>query len=135
VEQVSEGALTLDEGSGEVKAIYSGKGPQHVPEKENLSKIIEVLNARFGMDLDEKDQLLFDQFEETWATDPEVIAQAQNNEFDNFRLVFDRMFLNRVVERMDDNEEIYRRVLDDEAFQKTLMDLYAERLYHRLRAN
>jgi type I restriction enzyme R subunit len=133
VEQISEGALTLGDGSGEVKAIYSGKGPQYVADTENLSKIIEVLNERFGMELDEKDQLLFDQFEETWATDPEVIAQARNNEFDNFRLVFDRMFLNKVVERMDDNEEIYRRVLDDETFQKALMDLYAERLYSRLR--
>ena len=44
------------------------------------------------------------------------------------------MFLGTVVERMDDNEAIYKRVLDDEEFQKALMDLYATRLYQRLRA-
>ena len=35
--------------------------------------------------------------------------------------------------RMDGNEAIYKRVLDDEDFQKALMDLYALRLYDRLR--
>jgi len=132
-EQITEGALELLDGLGEVKAIYSGKGPQHVPDKENLSTIIEVLNERFGMNLNEQDQLLFDQFEETWATDPEIIAQAKNNEYENFRLVFDRMFLGTVVGRMDGNDAIYKRVLDDDEFQTALMDLYAGRLYSRLR--
>jgi hypothetical protein len=61
------------------------------------------------------------------------MAQARNNEFENFRLVFDRMFLETVVGRMDDNEAIFKRVLDDAEFQKTLMDLYANRVYRRLR--
>jgi type I restriction enzyme R subunit len=133
-EQQSQGSLELEEGKGDVKAIFSGKGPQNTPDKEALSAIIDVLNERFGMNLTEADQLLFDQFEETWAADAEVIAQARNNEYANFRLVFDRMFLGTVVERMDDNEAIYKRVLDDEEFQKALMDLYATRLYQRLRA-
>jgi type I restriction enzyme R subunit len=132
-EQISEGAIELL-GDGDVKAIYSGKGPQHVPERENLSTIVDMLNQRFGTSLNEQDQLLFDQFEETWATDPDVVDQAKNNELENFRLVFDRKFISTVVERMDNNEAIFKRVLDDEEFQKALMDLYAIRLYNRLRA-
>lgn len=66
-EQTFEGALEL-EADGDVKAVYSGKGPQYQPEKETLSTIIQALNERFDMNLDERDQLLFDQFEETWAT-------------------------------------------------------------------
>ena len=134
-EQTAEGALSLTEGNGDIKAVYSGKGPQHVPEKEALSAIIDVLNDRFGMNLSERDQLLFDQFEETWAADPEVAEQAKNNEFENFRLVFDRMFLGTVVGRMDENDAIYTRVLDDEEFRGALMDLYATRIYQRLRAS
>ena len=78
--------------------------------------------------------MLFDEFEKTWATDPEVVDRAKNNEFGNFRLVFDRKFLSTVVERMDGNEATYKRVLDDENFQKALMNLYALRLYDRLRS-
>ncbi len=132
-EQTSVGAIELEPGQGDVKAVYSGKGPQHVPEKESLSSIVEALNERFGMNLTDRDQLLFDQFEETWAADADVVDQARNNVFDNFRLVFDRRFLETVMGRMDDNEEIYKRILDDEDFRAALMDLYADRLYRRLR--
>ena len=43
------------------------------------------------------------------------------------------MFMGTVVDRMDDNEAIFKRVLDDDEFQATLMGLYAERVYRRLR--
>jgi type I restriction enzyme R subunit len=131
-EQTFEGSLELV-GEGDVKAVYSGKGPQHEADRENLSTIIQALNERFGMNLNEQDQLLFDQFEETWASDTEVVDQAKHNIFDNFRLVFDRRFLETVMDRMDGNETIYKRILDDEEFRTALMDLYAQRLYARLR--
>jgi hypothetical protein len=60
------------------------------------------------MNFNERDQLLFDQFGKTWTTDPEVAAHARNNTIDNFRLVFDRMFMGTVVGRMDDNDAIRR---------------------------
>jgi hypothetical protein len=34
---------------------------------------------------------------------------------------------------MDENETIYKRILDDEEFRTALMDLYASRIYQRLR--
>jgi type I restriction enzyme R subunit len=133
-EQQSSGSASLTEGEGDVKAVFSGEGKQHEPNPEALSSIIEALNEKFGLNLDERDQLLFDQFEQTWIADPEVAAQARNNEFDNFRLVFDRMFLATVIGRMDDNEAIFKRVLDDEEFKQTIMDWYADRVYHLLRS-
>jgi type I restriction enzyme R subunit len=129
-----EGTIELPEGQGDVIAIYSGKGPQHDADEAELSSIIKALNQRYGTDLTERDQLLFDQFEEEWASDPEVVAQVMNNEFDNFRLLFDKMFIGTVVDRMDANEAIYKQILDDEDFQRTLMSIYATRLYQRLRS-
>jgi type I restriction enzyme R subunit len=89
------------------------------------------VNQRFGLNLDEREQLLFDQFEETWVADPEVSAQAQNNTIESFRPVFDRMFTGRVVGRTDDNEAIFKRILDDEAFRQVLMDWYSTKVYRR----
>ena len=80
-------------------------------------------------------QLLFDQFEESWAADESLAARARTNDFQNFRLVFDRTFLDTVVKRMDENDEIFRRILDDDATRQTVLDHYAERLYGRLRAD
>ncbi len=126
--------MSLDAETGEVKSIFGeGRGKQNEPELEHLSQIVDELNERFGLNLNERDQLLFDQFEETWVSDPEVAAQAQNNTIENFRLVFDRMFMGTVVGRMDDNEAIFKRILDDEEFREVLMDLYAARVYRRAR--
>jgi type I restriction enzyme R subunit len=91
------------------------------------------LNDRFGLTLDERDQLLFDQFEESWAANDEVSAQAKASSFDNFRLAFERVFLDTVVRRMDDNESIFKRKLDDQEFQSVLMDFYARRVFDRAR--
>ena len=82
-----EGSLSLDAETGEVKSMFGeGRGKQNEPELELLSQIIDELNERFGLNLNEQDKLLFDQFEETWVADPEVAAQAQNNTIENFRL-------------------------------------------------
>ena len=132
--QTYEGSASLEEGGGEVVAIFSGRGPEHEPETEHLSRIVDVMNERFGLELGDADQLLFDQFEESWAADESLAARARNNDFQNFRLVFDRTFLDTVVRRMDENSEIFRRILDDPSTQQIVRDYYAERLYGRLRA-
>ena len=134
IAQTFEGSGSLEEGGGDVVAIFSGRGPEHDPEAERLSQIVDVINERFGLELGDADQLLFDQFEESWAADESLAARARNNDFANFRLVFDRTFLDTVVGRMDDNEEIFKRVLDEPDFRQTILDHYAERLYGRLRA-
>ncbi|MHB1718358.1 MAG: type I restriction endonuclease subunit R, partial [Acidimicrobiales bacterium] len=129
-----DGSLSLDADDGEVKTIFGeGRGRQTDPQLEHLSEIVDELNERFGLNLDERDQLLFDQFEETWAADPDVVDQARSNTLENFRLVFDHRFLDTVVSRMDENEAIFKRILDDEEFRQVLMDLYAGRVYRRAR--
>jgi type I restriction enzyme R subunit len=129
-----EGSLSPPAKTGEVKSVFAdGAGRQMQMDVEPLSQIVDTLNERFGLNLDERDQLLFEQFEQTWLANEDVIAQARNNTLDNFRLVFDRLFLDTVVGRMDDNEAIFKRVLDDPEFQRTLMDLYATRVYRRAR--
>jgi type I restriction enzyme R subunit len=129
-----EGSLSLDVESGEVKTIFGeGRGRQGEPPVEHLSQIVEELNERFGLNLDERDQLLFDQFEETWVADTTVVDQARSNTLENFRLVFDQHFLRTIVSRMDDNEAIFKRILDDDEFRQVLMDLYATRVYRRAR--
>jgi type I restriction enzyme R subunit len=133
-EITSEGSLTLSTDTAEIRTMFSdGSGHQNEPAVESLSQIVHELNERFGLNLDQRDQLLFDQFEETWVANPEIAAQARNNTLDNFRLVFDRTFLRTVVGRMDENEAIFKRILDDPEFQAALMDLYATRVYRRTR--
>jgi len=129
-----EGKLSLTAQEGEQRSIYGeGKGGQEELQLEHLSSIIEVLNDRFGLDLTDRDRLLFDQFEEDWVADAELSDQAKNNTLDNFGLVFDRKFMSTVVNRVDANEEIFKKLLDDEDFKDAVADFYRRKVYERLR--
>jgi len=67
------------------------------------------------------------------VADPELAAQARENSLENFRLVFDPKFMNTIVTRIDSNEAIFKRILDDEEFQGVLADFYLRKVYERLR--
>jgi type I restriction enzyme R subunit len=107
--------LSLTSDVGEVRSFFGeGNGSQQELDLEHLSSIVEVLNERFGTYLTDVDKLLLDKFEESWVADGEPSDQAQNNSIDNFRLVFVRKFLQTIITRVDANDEIYKRILDDE---------------------
>jgi type I restriction enzyme R subunit len=134
-EMTYEGSLSLTAAVGEIKGIVGeGKGKRYEPDVEPLSKIVEVLNEHFGLELGDADQLLFDQFEEAWAADKDLVNQARTNTMENFRLVFNPKFINTIVTRMDDNEAIFKQILDDSEFQEVLADFYMRRVYSRLRS-
>ena len=129
------GSLLLSSEVGEVRSFFGeGKGSQQEPDLEHLSSIIEVLNDRFGTDLTDTDKLLFDQFEESWVADGELADQAQNNSLDNFRLVFDKKFLQTIITRVDANDDIFKKILDDEDFRSALGEFYLRKVYDRLQA-
>jgi type I restriction enzyme R subunit len=129
-----EGSLSLEGEDGEMVSIYGeGRGKQTEDIPEPLSQIIDELNERFGLNLNERDQLFFDQIEGDWLADPALTAQARNNSVENFRLVFDQSFVDTVARRVMDNEDIAKRFFDDEEFKQVLIDWYAEKVYRRTR--
>ena len=128
------GALELSAERGEVTTIFGeGRGPQRLPDLEPLSRIVDTLNERFGLELTEADQLLFDQYERDWLADKEVTDQARQNTIENFKLVFDRNFLKTVISRMDENDALFRRILDDPEFQDAVKDFYGSKVYREAR--
>ena len=133
LEKTSEGSITPLKGTGELKSIYSGEGKQAEEASEHLSAIIEVLSERFGMALGTADQLFFDQLEETWMADEHLTAQARTNPIENVRLVFSDTFIKSIIGRMDDNEDIFKKILDDDALQSVVMNHYLARVFERAR--
>jgi type I restriction enzyme R subunit len=135
LEKTGEGDIGPEKGAGELKAIYSGEGRQVEEEQDRLSAIIQVLNDHFGTALGPADQLFFDQMEATWLGDEQLVAQARANPIENFKLVFADAFIKGIVGRMDDNADIFQRILDDPAFQTVVMDHYLRRVFTQARAS
>ncbi len=132
-EMVSESSLALDPETGEVVQIFDGAGKQTDPNEVPLSSLIDTLNERFGTNLSDADQLFLEQVGMDLEADEEVQAQAKENDFDNFTFGFDRKFLSALLARADTNDEIFKKMLDDDAFQKAVKAHYARTVYDNLR--
>ncbi len=117
LQKIAEGKIDLK--SGEPQVIY---GPQEVgtgtpDENVLLSSLIDILNDRFGTSFTIADQLFFDQVKETAISNEELQEAAQANSLDNFKYVFDKLLVSLFVERMDGNEEIFTKLMNDDEFK------------------
>jgi len=100
----------------------------------SLSQLIDIVNERFGTDFNQADQLFFDQIVEAAMADEGLRQAAAVNPGDKFELVFKSLLDKLFVERMDQNEDIFVRFMNDVPFQKIVTGWMATEAYRRLRA-
>ena len=136
LQKISEGSIALQ--NGEARPL---DGPTEVgsgmarPQPVRLSQLIDALNERFGTDFNQADQLFFDQIVEAAMADDGVRQAAAVNPGDKFELVFKGLLEDLFVERMDQNEGIFVRFMNDAAFQNTVMEWMSSEAYRRLKGN
>lgn len=133
LQKISEGSIDLGKGYAHPLDGPTDVGTAVIRESPlALSKVIDIVNERFGTDFNQADQLFFDQIVEA-ATDSEELKQAaQVNSPDKFSLLFNRLLESLFVERMDQNEEIFARYMNDPGFQEFLAHLLGAEVYRRL---
>ena len=134
IQKMSEGDLPLvTEGEGVVYGpVDVGTGRQD-DDKAPLSEIIARLNERFGTDFTPQDQLTIEQFMADAQADTEIQTRARANAFDNFALALRQPMEGIMIDRMDRNEQLVTRYLNDAAFQEELFRLMAQQIYHAVR--
>ncbi len=134
LQKISEGSICLKE--GEARPL---DGPTEVgsglvrPQPVLLSQLIDLVNERFGTDFNQADQLFFDQIVEAAMTDEGLRQAAAVNPGDKFELVFKSLLETLFVERMDQNEDIFVRFMNDPEFQKVVTAWMASEAYRRFR--
>jgi len=134
LQKISEGSIDLKE--GDARAL---DGPTEVgsglvrEEAVALSRLIDIVNERFGTDFNQADQLFFDQIIEAAISDEGLKQTAEVNPGDKFELVFKNILETLFVERMDQNEEIFGKFMNDKAFQKIVTGWLASEVYKRFR--
>ena len=133
LQKISEGSISLKE--GEARAL---DGPTEVgtgtarEEDVPLSQLIDLVNERFGTDFNQADQLFFDQIVETAVGDEGLREAAAANPEDKFELVLANLLERLFAERMDQNEEIFVRFMNDAPFRETVSRWVASEAYGRL---
>jgi len=136
LQKISEGSISLGDSVAQPldgpKEVGSGLvREQEVP----LSQLIDLVNERFGTDFNQADQLFFDQIVEAAMGDDDLRQAAAVNPEDKFELVFRNLLERLFVERMDQNEEIFVRYMNDIPFKDVVSTWMASEAYRRLRLN
>jgi type I restriction enzyme R subunit len=134
LQKMSEGAIDLAD--GEAAPL---KGPTEVGTKSSkedqvpLSSLIDRLNERFGTEFTEADRLFFEQIAEAASSDENLKAAAEVNTMENFALVFDKMLEGLFIERMEGNEAIFSRLMNDPKFRDIAAEYLLKDVYNRLK--
>ncbi|MBJ2154052.1 type I restriction endonuclease subunit R [Paracoccus sp. IB05] len=133
LQKISEGSISLNDGQANRLDGPSEVGTGVLQEEAvPLSRLIDVVNDRFGTDFNQADQLFFDQIVEAAISDAALRQAAAVNPGDKFELVFRNLLEALFVERMDQNEEIFARFMNDKSFQKVVTGWLSSEAYRKL---
>jgi type I restriction enzyme R subunit len=102
-------------------------------EKAKLSDIIGILNERFATDFSDADRLFFEQIQSELIADEKLIHQAQNNSIENFKYGFEERFIEKLIDRMDQNQEIFAKILNEKDFGDTVKKYMLNKVFSSIR--
>ncbi len=133
LQKIKEGIIELQKGEEGLLSGTTEAGLKRAKEeKALLSEIINVLNERFGTEFEEADKLFFDQIEAELMEDETLQTQARVNKIDTFKYAFDDKFIDTLIGRMDQNQEIFEKILEDKAFGDLVKGLMMRKVYEKM---
>jgi len=135
LQKISEGAIKLEPGKGGEVAgpVGVGTGEAHSEDIE-LSRLIDILNERFGTEFKPGDQLFFDSICEDAMADSTLREAALANTMENFGYVFLKALEGLFIERMDQNEEITAKFMNEGPFREAVSRHLLKTVYEQIRA-
>jgi hypothetical protein len=98
-----------------------------------LAGQVSVVAAEVGTDFKPVDQLFFDQIKEEAVSDTAIQQAAMVNSLENFGFVFDKALEGKFIDRMDQNQEIFARCMNDKDFQKAVAEWMRKEVYEQVR--
>ena len=132
LQKIQEGSIQLQKEDGELDGISEAGIKRATEEKAPLSEIIKVLNDRFATEFTEADKLFFDQMEADLLLDETLQSQAKVNKMDTFKYAFEDMFINILMDRMEQNQDIFEKILENKAFGGLVKEMMMKSVYQKL---
>ena len=121
IQRTSRGRISLQRQGGALDPAGSKPPAGAAPEEfEPLSRIIEALNERFGLQLGPEHRLTLEHLRSALDSDAALDASARVNTRENVRLTFDPKVEDRIQEIVETNFDLYKRITDDVDFGRAL---------------
>jgi type I restriction enzyme R subunit len=133
LQKISEGSIVMERKGGYV-AGPTAVGTSALQEpKVPLSRLIDLVNERFGTDFKPADELFWESVREDGSARPDLRQIALANSFENFQLVLKKELEGLVIDRMEQNQEMAARFLNDPAVRALIEAELGRRMYEQIR--
>lgn len=120
---VGSGKIELDRGKSNIDPISTKSGHETIEEIESLSKIIDDLNQRFGIDLGPEHRVTLVQIMEKLSNDRALEHAVRVNTLENIRLTFNYKMQEIIQEIIESNFQLYKKITDDHSFGQMFKEL------------
>jgi len=135
LQKIAEGSIELEPGKQEPVSGPTSVGTGAVREQEiELSKLIDILNERFGTEFKPGDQLFFESIREDALADADLRQAAVANTMENFGYVFQKALEGLFIDRMEQNEEITAKFMNEDQFRQLVTRHLLREVYEQVRA-
>jgi type I restriction enzyme, R subunit len=134
LEKISEGEIGLRVGENGTVAgpVAVGTGAAN-HERVELSRLIDLINDRFGTQFTLADELFFEQVRTEAAADETLQVAARANTLENFRHVFDTALQGIFVDRVEQNHDLFTKLMSDPALKDLVTQRLRQDVYERIR--
>lgn len=134
LQKIGEGSIVMEPG-----ATYEVSGPTSVgtgvarDDEIELSKLIDILNERFGTEFKPGDELFFESIREDAVADSNLRQAALANTQENFGYVFRKALEGLFIDRMEQNEEITAKYMNETQFREAVFQHLLREVYEKIR--
>ena len=136
IQKVTDGTIVLEPGKGGEIDGPTSVGTASSPGVDiQLSRLIDILNDRFGTEFKPADQLFFDSIKEDALADPDLRQAALANSMENFGYVFKKALEGLFIDRMEQNEDITAKFMNEKDFQALIGQHLLRDIYERFRSS
>ena len=133
--KIGEGRIALQSGTPGALKGPSDVGTGRIEDEQvPLSRVVDVLNERFGTEFTGSDELFWDQVRADATADESVRNAGEANTIDNFAHIFDRKLEELVIGRMDRNSGQVVRFLDNPEIREVVTRLMRNQVYSSIRS-
>lgn len=136
LQKIGEGDLVLQvQGEHSLDPTKEAGISRPKDERDRLSNIINVLNDKYGTEFTDADKLYFEQLEQALYENEDLKTRAQNNPIENFKYAFEEVFIQTLIDRMDANQEIFDKIMENNEFKTDVKNWLTKKIFNRFNDN
>jgi type I restriction enzyme, R subunit len=127
--------ISLTEEEGKVSGIADDIGKYLEEEEARLSKIIKDLNEAFGTEFTDDDRVFLQRTKDNLLRNEDLIKKIKSNSKQNVKMVFGKYFEKEMHDLLGRNQNLYKRIVDNEQLRDKVRAALFELIYSDYRKN